>query len=107
MGLVKRSLFILSVLLLAASAHAQLSPGDLHRSHAFLEGVENCTKCHGGDQQLVPENCLQCHSRIKAQRESGEGLHSRAEYQVCQNCHIEHQGRDFDLVHWKDGEQTI
>lgn len=107
MGLVKRALFSLSMLLVAVSANAQLSPGDLHRSHTFLEGVENCTQCHGGDQELVPDNCLQCHGRIKSQRDSNRGLHSRAEYQLCQNCHIEHQGRDFNLVHWKDGEKSF
>ena len=107
MGMVRVSLFILALLLVARLAEAQLSPGDLHRAHAFLEGVENCTKCHGGDQELVPENCLQCHGRINNQREIGKGLHSRTEYQLCQNCHTEHQGRDFDLVHWKDGEKSF
>ncbi|MBK7143001.1 MAG: cytochrome C [bacterium] len=103
-----RAIFISAyVLIFVSVAQAQLSPGDLHRVHAALEGVENCTKCHGGDHELVPDNCLACHGRIKDQRESGKGLHSRSEYQDCQNCHVEHQGRDFDLIHWKDGEKAF
>lgn len=94
-------------LLIAGAVQAQLSPGDLHRVHMSLEGVENCTKCHGGDHELVPDNCLKCHGRIKTQRETGKGLHSKPEYQDCQNCHVEHQGRDFDLIHWKDGEKSF
>ena len=106
MGLVMRvyGLILISVFVMVARANSQISPGELHRSHAFLEGIENCTKCHGSDQQLAPDKCMACHGRIQAQRQAGKGLHSRPEYQVCQTCHVEHQGRDFKLIYWKDGE---
>ncbi len=105
--MVRSLLSLIFMLFFCSLAQAQLSPGDLHRVHAALEGVENCTKCHGGDQELVPDNCLKCHGRIKSQRETGKGLHSLPDYRECQNCHVEHQGRDFDLVHWKDGEKAF
>lgn len=102
-----RTLFIFILLLASSALQAQLSPGDLHQSHEFLEGVANCTHCHGGDQELVPDNCLACHNRIKESREIGRGLHSRPEYQICQKCHVEHQGRDFTLIYWKNGETAF
>lgn len=105
--MVKLLLAILVLLAVATGASAQLSPGDLHQSHAFLEGVRNCTRCHGGDQELVPDKCLACHGRISAQRETGKGLHSRPEYQECQTCHVEHHGRDFELIYWKDSESSF
>lgn len=105
--MVRTILTVIFTLLLCGPARAQLSPGDLHRVHAELEGVENCTRCHGGDQELVPDNCMACHGRIRIQREAARGLHSRPEYAECQNCHVEHQGRNFDLVHWKGGEKAF
>jgi hypothetical protein len=103
-----RQLIIIIVLTLAASGvRAQLSPGDLNRVHASLEGVENCTNCHSGDQELVPDKCLTCHARIQNQRTAGKGLHSRLEYQACQKCHVEHQGRDVALIYWKNSETAF
>ncbi|MEW6051774.1 MAG: hypothetical protein AB1644_12045 [Candidatus Zixiibacteriota bacterium] len=96
------------VLVLAPGATvAQLSPGELHQSHAFLEGVQNCSKCHGSDRQLVPDNCLACHSAIRERLDSRTGLHGRQEYRQCQLCHVEHQGRTFDLVYWKEGQKQL
>ncbi len=87
-----------------AVVQAQLSPGELHKSHAFLDGVENCTKCHGTDQKLVADNCLKCHATIGEELVSQTGLHGKQQYKDCQLCHVEHHGRDFALIHWKEGE---
>jgi hypothetical protein len=86
---------------------AQLSPGDLHKSHQDLEGIENCTKCHSQGKQLAPEKCLACHTLLKTQIDQNKGLHARPDYAKCDACHIEHQGRDFDLVYWKDGQDNF
>lgn len=38
----------------------------------------------------------------------GKGLHSRSDHADCEHCHIEHQGRSFDLVYWgKSGEKAF
>ena len=107
LGLVGRLLILGGVFFAGATVRAQLSPGDLNEAHAFLEGIENCSNCHGGDQELVPDKCLTCHSRIKDERDAGHGLHSRPEYRACQTCHVEHQGRDVPLIYWKDGESAF
>ena len=86
---------------------AQLSPGDLHKSHAFLEGVENCTKCHSSGQKLNSDNCLNCHSLLKARIDAGKGLHAGKKFQNCESCHIDHQGRNFDLIYWENGKNSF
>lgn len=90
---------------LCQRANAQLSPGDLHRSHAFLDGVENCNKCHDRDSDQMHGKCLSCHTEMQARIDRGRGLHAQAEYRECENCHVEHHGRDFDLIYWKAGEK--
>lgn len=105
--MVRQLLLISAVLFAAANVRAQLSPGDLNEAHAFLEGIANCADCHGGDHELVPDKCLICHVRIKNQRDSGAGLHGRQEYRSCQECHVEHQGREVALIYWKNGETAF
>ncbi len=104
----KSVLFGLVMMTLSSNwAAAQISPGKLHRSHAFLEGVENCTKCHGPDRKLAADRCLSCHATIKDAQQNGKGLHGRSDYRQCQMCHVEHQGRDFDLVYWEGGRDKF
>lgn len=90
-----------------STARSQLSPGELHKSHAFLEGVQSCNKCHGTDRKLVADKCLACHAIITVQIGAGTGLHGKQRYNECQLCHVEHQGRDFALVYWKGGENSF
>ncbi len=101
------SIVVIQFFFLPAMVSAQLSPGELHQSHAFLEGVGNCTKCHGTGQEVLAQNCLSCHSTIKTSLEQRTGLHGRNDYTECNLCHVEHQGRDFDLVYWKDGREKF
>ncbi|MFZ1685181.1 MAG: hypothetical protein WAU88_13785 [Candidatus Zixiibacteriota bacterium] len=91
-------------LISGGTVRGQLSPGDLSHAHASLEGVQNCTKCHGSGRQLVPDKCLTCHSAIKQELADRTGMHGTQEYKECQSCHVEHQGREFNLIYWKDGE---
>ena len=83
-----------------SAAFAQLSPGDLHKSHAFLEGVGNCTKCHSQGKKLNSDNCLNCHSLLKERIDKGQGLHAKSEYKDCATCQVDHLGRDYDLIYW-------
>jgi hypothetical protein len=107
MGALRKVLAVMAFMLLTSSAVAQLSPGDLSQAHASLEGLSSCTNCHAGDRQQVSRECLNCHARIQNQIETGKGLHSRPEYGPCQNCHVEHQGRDVSLIYWKGGEAAF
>ena len=99
--------FCVCVLLVVDAAKTQVSPGDLHKSHAFLEGLENCNKCHDPQRENMAENCLACHTPIKQQLLKSRGLHAQKEFAKCELCHVEHQGRDFDLVYFKDGMKSF
>jgi len=92
---------------LAPAAWAQLSPGDLSEAHAHLEGMKRCGSCHKlGNREVAPK-CLECHGEIAAMRTGGRGLHAAGEYGDCVGCHVEHQGRDYDLVHWPGGRDRF
>lgn len=98
---------LVMVLAHSSKSYAQISPGPLHRSHAFLEAVENCNRCHDRDSDRMRTKCLQCHTEMQSRVEAGKGLHSQSEFRDCENCHVEHHGREFDLIFWKDGEQAF
>ena len=79
-----------------------LSPGELSRPHAALEGTAHCTKCHPAGGKLAAEPCLACHEELRGRIAAGKGLHGRipAADRACERCHHEHEGRDFALVSW-------
>ena len=98
-------LFFISVLLTILFSHgifAQISPGDLTTAHAKLEGLSNCTKCHELGKRVVVSKCLDCHTEIKQLISEGIGYHSSSEVKnkKCWNCHSEHHGRDFQIIHF-------
>ncbi len=49
---------------IAVPAVAQLSPGDLARPHAGLEGMANCVSCHELGEGPSDRLCLDCHAEI-------------------------------------------
>ena len=98
---------LLAILFFCQIGFTQLSPGDLHRSHAHLEGLKNCSTCHGIGQGITAIQCLECHQILKEEISQNKGLHSRPEYQECQKCHVEHHGRDFDLIWWENGKENF
>ena len=93
--------------MLPVAARAQLSPGQLSRAHAHLDGVTRCTSCHQLGSRDIAGKCLECHAEIRAMLDEGRGLHGRGEYDDCAVCHVEHHGEDFDLVHWPDGQASF
>ncbi len=105
--LMKKIYIIYFVLLLTANLMAQLSPGDLSRPHSSLEGLKNCTKCHQIGEKVSPEKCLDCHQILQERIQSGKGLHAQSGYGECVLCHSDHQGRNFELVWWKDGQDNF
>lgn len=86
---------------------AQLSPGDLSQSHADLEGLSNCTKCHEIGQKVIPANCLSCHVILNERIKDGKGLHANTGYEDCADCHSEHHGGEYKLIYWSDGQENF
>lgn len=98
---------LIMVAALFTTVQGQISPGDLHRAHAFLEGVDNCVKCHSPKGDQLSDKCLVCHNAIADQRKIGKGLHAGKENAECFLCHVEHQGRDFDLIYFRGGQSAF
>ncbi|QQS37030.1 MAG: cytochrome C [Ignavibacteriales bacterium] len=90
------------LLLLSNFIYAQISPGDLTKAHADLEGMSNCTKCHELGEKVYNSKCLDCHTEIKALINAGRGYHSGSEVKgkECYSCHSEHHGRNFRIINF-------
>ena len=82
------------------AAAAQISPGELSRFHQALEGARQCASCHEPGRGVSATRCLNCHRALAERIAAGRGLHARADHRACERCHVEHQGRGFDLVFW-------
>jgi len=111
MGILNKKVLLFVFLMIFSTGNrplqAQLSPGKLHRSHAGLEGLENCTHCHVVRGKLSAQKCLACHQLLARQITDKRGLHALPEYRECQKCHVEHQGRNSALIYWKDGKERL
>ncbi len=90
---------------LTLRAHAQISPGPLARAHQSLNGDTNCVKCHSVATKVPTFRCLDCHREIAAEVRQNRGLHSTFPQSgqpgaACVKCHSDHNGVDFQMVHW-------
>lgn len=104
------SIAALLVALQPAGGQAQISPGELARPHAFLEGLTRCTTCHKLGAGAQPNKCLDCHKEIKTRVEKKRGLHFillKKQKKRCFTCHAEHAGRNFELIHWENGRDNF
>jgi len=95
------------VLILAIPALPQLSPGDLQMVHKDLEGLKNCQKCHEAGKQVSADKCLDCHKILESRIKDGLGLHAGPDYKDCIHCHVEHLGRDAELIWWDGGMEKF
>lgn len=89
---------------------AQLSPGDLARPHADLEGMANCISCHKLGEGPSDRLCLDCHTEIDERLKSRRGYHHRLmrdRENSCPKCHSDHNGRDFELIYWPESEERF
>jgi hypothetical protein len=98
------------VVIVAAPAVAQISPGKLSKPHKEIDGVKNCLKCHALGSGPSASKCLDCHKSIAGRIEEQKGLHHLSvteEGKNCIECHSEHAGRDFELVYWEGGREQF
>ncbi len=100
------SILSLALLVFSSSVRAQLSPGELARSHSHLKGISNCTKCHDLGEKVSSEKCLACHLDLKQRIDQRKGYHSSKEVtgKACTECHSDHHGLNFQMIRF-DTEQ--
>lgn len=89
-------IFVISV----TNSYGQISPGDLSQSHAHLEGMSNCTKCHELGDKVLSSKCLECHDEIQSLIRQKKGYHANSQVinKACFKCHSDHHGRKFDMI---------
>ena len=95
-----------SCLLLATSVHAQISPGPLSKAHSSLTGTTQCNSCHVFGTSSPTFKCLECHKEIADDLANKHGYHFQMRMQNpngkdCVRCHLEHNGENFNLIHWE------
>ncbi len=86
--------------------YAQISPGELSKAHADLEGISNCTKCHTLGKSLDNAKCLDCHKEIAGLINLNRGYHSnkKVKNENCWKCHGEHFGRNFQIIRFDENK---
>ena len=94
------------------SAHAQISPGPLSKAHQSLSGPTNCTKCHDLGRGTAQLKCLECHTEVSERVTQRRGMHAvwmspTGTSKDCAKCHSEHNGVDFQLVHWEPSREAM
>ncbi len=94
---------------LVNGVYAQLSPGPLANAHSKLEGLNQCTQCHELGKEIPDVKCLACHTALQDRIRTGRGFHSSAEVtgKSCASCHSDHHGREFELIHWPSGRESM
>jgi hypothetical protein len=84
---------------------AQISPGPLSKAHQSLSGLSQCVACHKLGTSRASVQCLECHTDIASRLIAGRGLHASFLGKTwsstgCRECHSEHNGESFALIHW-------
>ena len=89
---------------LSMPVSAQISPGDLSKAHAHLDGISNCTKCHILGEKETTSKCLECHKEIKNLISKSRGYHASSDVKgkKCAACHGEHFGSDFQVIRFNE-----
>jgi len=102
MRIIKKLYTFYLLLIIGFTVNAQISPGDLTDAHEHLEGISNCTQCHELGEHVSTAKCLACHKEVKSRTDQKKGFHSSAEVSSknCTECHNEHHGRKFEIVHF-------
>ena len=95
---------------IGTGAAAQVSPGPLSAPHQFLEGPTRCISCHRLAAGPTSLKCLECHTEIARRLAGRAGYHASvlgpaSTSRDCVRCHSEHNGENFQLVHWEPSEK--
>jgi len=98
-----RLTYIVFFLLAWIKGTAQISPGELSKVHAHLEGMSNCTQCHIIGKKVANSKCLACHTELNVQIVQKKGYHSSIEVngKQCVRCHSDHHGLNFQIVRFE------
>jgi hypothetical protein len=83
---------------------AQLSPGELSKAHAALEGIANCSQCHESGREISGVKCLECHVEIKQGLDAKAGFHFLSSGSSCVTCHKEHLGRNARITQFDESK---
>jgi hypothetical protein len=87
------------------ASHAQISPGPLSKAHQSLTGTTQCASCHEFGAKAPTFKCVDCHKEIAQALVEKHGYHTGLKMQNpqgkdCVRCHLEHNGLNFNLIHW-------
>jgi hypothetical protein len=96
---------MVALVVIPATARAQISPGPLSKAHASLSGPTHCVDCHDVAKRPPELKCLDCHQDIRVRLQEHRGLHpslvgNDLSGRTCAQCHSEHNGAGFALIHW-------
>jgi hypothetical protein len=112
----RSAVFVLWVAVLfffvASPSRAQISPGPLSKAHASLNGTTQCNSCHVFGASTPTFKCLDCHKEVAEALANKHGYHFRLQMQnpngkECVRCHLEHNGENFNLMHWEPSEKNF
>jgi nitrate/TMAO reductase-like tetraheme cytochrome c subunit len=100
----KNIILYFTLQLFFSQTFAQISPGDLTKAHAHLEGLTKCTQSHILGEKETTSKCLECHREIKSLIGQNKGYHSSTDVKgkKCAECHGEHFGRDFKIIRFEE-----
>jgi hypothetical protein len=104
--------FFLALSLSATFASAQISPGPLANAHQSLSGTTQCTSCHQFGTNTPTFKCLDCHKEVAQRLTLNHGYHARLgmanpNSKDCVRCHLDHNGKDFNLIHWEPSQKQF
>jgi hypothetical protein len=96
----------------AAPARAQISPGPLSKAHSSLSGTSQCASCHLFGTSTPTYKCLECHKEIAQALATKHGYHAQMQMRNpngkdCVRCHLEHNGENFNLIHWEPSKEKF
>jgi hypothetical protein len=99
-------------LLASFPATAQISPGQLSKAHQSLSGTAQCASCHQFGASAPTFKCLDCHKEVTQRLPTNRGYHARLGMKNpngkdCVRCHLEHNGEDFNLIHWEPSQKQF